>query len=77
MKTPTLILCALLLTACSSLGTFGKPGASTQDHARDDYECSRESTTYGSGIMLIFIQRQANEMYRRCMQARGWTETPK
>lgn len=45
---------------------------------RDSYECSRDSRTYGGGsgiigaLMIINAQNQAQAMYEKCMESKGY-----
>lgn len=80
MKTlVVLTMFMVLLVGCSSTKTvWSQPGADERQFKRDNYECVRDSTTYGggSGIDGIIAQNraqdQANRLYRMCMESKGW-----
>ena len=75
----TVVLCALTLAGCASEMVWTRQSFTQQEFRRDDYECGRDSRTFGGGsgviggIMIIQAQRQADRMYRDCMLAKGWT----
>ncbi len=59
--------------------SYSKAGSDVADFNRDSYTCGQESGSYagGSGLAdaaaIIAAKPQANYLYKRCMEARGWT----
>jgi hypothetical protein len=53
--------------------------ADMRSYDRDDYECDRESVTYGGGTGLgaavghYQARKEARRLYTACMRARGYT----
>jgi MFS family permease len=53
--------------------------ASMSSYDRDDYECDRESFTYGGGsglgaaVGIYTARKEARRLYVSCMRARGYT----
>jgi len=80
---------AFLLIGCATPPkiTFSKPGSTQDEYNRDIYECTQQSRvswagggtgSYGLAIMAIgqsSAQKQANRLFKMCMEARGWTAT--
>ena len=63
-----------------------KPDSSQQEFNRDVYECTQQTTVAwaggGTGSMGLIMmagaksqaQKQANELFKMCMRARGYTD---
>ncbi len=90
MKKLILIALCVLMMGCAKqyIATPG-PGMDGSSFKSDNYTCIQQSRTYGGGggtgsvgIALIIIsqnraQAQADELYRMCMDSRGWVITEK
>ena len=71
----------VLLAGCTGpTYSYSKPGSSSLDFKQDSYACLQESrVSWGAagGLMIAAAQadakREANRLYRMCMEARGWT----
>lgn len=65
-----------MLAGCGFSYTYSKPGVSAQERARDDYQCRQESRGYsmvGTGSAVAAGDSLNWELYKPCMQARGYT----
>lgn len=77
MKTVALTLIALSLCACAQRPWIADDKAQFR---RDNYECSRDSVTYGGGTGLVGImfilaaKSQAQKMYDMCMTSKGYRQ---
>ncbi|MGO9018734.1 MAG: TIGR02281 family clan AA aspartic protease [Syntrophobacteraceae bacterium] len=87
MKRVLLGLLVIALCGCATAPkmTWYKPGATQQDYAKDAYECNQQSQTSwsggGTGLIGLAVmagaqadaQNRANNTFKMCMEARGWT----
>jgi hypothetical protein len=76
------VLVILALAGCTSERiVWNTP--ETDQFRRDNYECTRDSTTYGGGsglagaVAMMSAQRQANALYKQCMESKGYRESKK
>lgn len=73
------VLALTLLAGCGSAQFWTKPIFTDMEFKRDSYECERDSAVYGGGsgvpgaMMVLAAQRQADRLFRLCMEARGWS----
>jgi hypothetical protein len=81
------LISALLVIGCATPQKvlWDKPGGTPEDFRRDNYESTQQSMVSWSGggtgtVGLVIMagaqaqaQKQANALYRMCMEARGWT----
>jgi len=81
------LISAILVTGCATPQKviWDKPGGTLEDFRRDNYECVQQSRVSWSGggtgsVGLVIMagaqaqaQKQANDLYRMCMEAGGWT----
>ena len=82
MKPVIYLVLVAALFGCGYQYRYYKPGASTQQHYKDDYECRQEARYQQSGAVLnsyggMAASSQAidDDMYFACMRARGYTIT--
>jgi hypothetical protein len=80
MKRAVPLILLFSLIGCRMM--FEKPGATQQDFAQDNYQCTRENqqvqgTAYANAQYgFSNVQTVTNRrMYQMCMEARGWTRT--
>jgi len=61
----------VLLSGCAGpTYSFSKPDGRSMDFKQDSYACVQDAS--------IDAKRQANRLYKMCMEARGWTaEAPR
>lgn len=75
----SLVVLLLILSGCGgSYYRFSKPGVTQQQMRQDGFECkqaSRQSFVVGSGGMLVGGDEANKEIWRECLQARGYTVT--
>jgi hypothetical protein len=56
----------VLLSGCTGpTYSYSKPDGSPMDFKQDSYACVQDAS--------IDAKRQANRLYKMCMEARGWT----
>lgn len=86
-KTITMFIFTVLLAGCAHPKiVWNKPDTSEQEFNQDVYECTQETSVSWSGggygnVGLIMMassksqaQKQANELFKMCMRARGYVE---
>jgi galactokinase/mevalonate kinase-like predicted kinase len=83
-----MFILAGLMAGCATPAkiVWDNPNSNQQDFDRDVYECTQQTAVSGSaggtggvGFFMIFYgksqaQKQANELFKMCMRARGYTE---
>jgi len=62
-----LILPALLLVACAPEKHWTKPGGTYEQFGKDSYECATQTSAGGDF---------RKDMYRACLQSRGYQRVP-
>ncbi len=76
----------VLLTGCTGpTYSYSKAGSDVADFRRDSYACVQEPRmSWGASGNPMIVgasidgKREANRLYRACMEARGWTaEAPR
>jgi len=82
MRRATLIALTVLAGCAQPQAmTFDKPGATQQDYARDQYECSKNVhevyVLMNGGIDSAERQIAARQYFMTCMGERGWTHSAK
>lgn len=68
------VLIALLLTACTSMTIWDKPGSTQQTYNQDSYACekdARQSGYFGTGLAGSINMKA---FFDQCMIARGWSK---
>ena len=82
MKSIIYFIIISLLSSCGYQYRYYKPGVSTQQHYKDNYECRKEASYQQSGAVLnayggaaASSQAIDDDMYFACMRARGYTIT--
>ena len=77
LRCVALVLGVVPLAGCTGpTYSYSKPDGSPMDFKRDSYACVQESrVSWGASgnAMIIDAKRQANRLYKMCMEARGWT----
>ena len=71
-----IFLLGSVLAGCGFHYSYSKPGVSKQERASDHYECMQESRGYGgfaTGTAASAGDRQNWDLYKPCMEARGYT----
>ena len=83
MRTITTLAILVLLAACAPRIEWAKQGATSDELRRDREDCADEASSYGfldrdSGRYYAEesrarrIQDNQADLYRMCMEARGW-----
>lgn len=68
----------LFMDGCSTTYHWTKPGATTQQSYKDSYECEKESVSRSSvlaGGVYSNSEYVNQELWKSCLQARGYTVT--
>lgn len=75
MRKLTLIITVLTLTACTTVTTYNKPGATQTDFYHDQNDCLVKAgqAGYRGGDFNANIQR--GQFIKQCMYGQGWTAT--
>ncbi len=71
----SIIILALLVSACSPQLYWYKPDISREQFAKDEYSCERDvrSANYPVDLSFAVEQQQAlQDMFVRCMQSKGY-----
>lgn len=71
----TLVPVCLALGGCGSYYRYYKPGVSPQQMRQDGFECkqlSRQQYVVGSGGMLLGGSEPTFEVWKECLEARGY-----
>ena len=75
-----LLLLVPLTAGCDFQYTMYKPGATQQQTLQDSYQCKQESRGYGylsTGATAAAGDSLNWDLYKSCMEARGYTITVK
>ena len=69
-----LILGTMLLSGCADpIYSYSKPGSNLADFKQDSYACVQDPRLSSRAASELMSTRAQVDLYKRCMEARGWT----